>query len=72
MKEVNLDLRQEHGMMSMTNHTQFIIQEIVNTKVLKSSLCYDNDAHILRRDITILASPATQVAFKSFSLMEQP
>ena len=59
-------------MMSMTNHTQFIIQEIVNTKVLKSNLCYDNDVHILRRDITILAGPSTQVAFKSFSLMEQP
>ena len=39
---------------------------IYNTEVLKSNLCDYNDAYILvRGDITIIASPATQVAFKT-------
>ena len=39
---------------------------IYNTEVLKSNLCDYNDAYILvRGDITVVAAPATQVAFKN-------
>ena len=37
-----------------------------NTEILKSNLCDYNDAYILvRGDITVVAAPATQVAFKN-------
>ena len=37
-----------------------------DTKVLKSNLCYYNDVYILvTGDITVIAAPATQVAFKN-------
>ena len=37
-----------------------------NTEILKSNLCDYNDAYILvRRDITVMAVPTTQVAFKN-------
>ena len=37
-----------------------------NTDILKSNLCHYSDAHILiRGDITVVAAPATQLAFKS-------
>ena len=36
-----------------------------NTEILKSNLCDYSDAYILiRGDITVIAAPATQVAFK--------
>ena len=36
-----------------------------NTEILKSNLCDYNDAQILvTGDITVVAAPATQVAFK--------
>ena len=36
-----------------------------NTEILKSNLCDYNDAYILvRGDITVVAAPATQLAFK--------
>ena len=39
---------------------------IYNTEVLKSNLCDYNDAYILvRGDITVIAAPTTQVAFKN-------
>ena len=39
---------------------------IFNTEVLKSNLCDYNDAYILvRGDITVVATPATQVTFKN-------
>ena len=41
-----------------TNETTY------NTKVLKSNICDYNDAYILvRGDITVVAAPASQVAF---------
>ena len=37
-----------------------------HTEVLKSNLCDYNDAYILvRGEITVVAAPATQVAFKN-------
>ena len=37
-----------------------------NTEILKSNLCDYNNAYILvRGDITVVATPATQVAFKN-------
>ena len=37
-----------------------------NTDILKSNLCDDNDAYILLRgDVTVVATPETQVAFKN-------
>ena len=37
-----------------------------NTEILKSKLCNYNDAYILvRGDITVVAAPATQAAFKN-------
>ena len=39
---------------------------IYNTEVLKSNLCYYNDAYILLRgDITVTEAPELQVAFKN-------
>ena len=40
-----------------------------NTEVLKSNLCGYNSAYILvRGDITVRANPATQVAFKNYTI----
>ena len=37
-----------------------------NTEILKSNLCDYNDAYsLVRRDITVMAVPTTQVAFKN-------
>ena len=37
-----------------------------NTDILKSNLCHYSNAHILiRGDITVVAAPATQLAFKN-------
>ena len=43
------------------------INEIIyNTEILKSNLCDYNNAYILvRGDITVVAAPATQVAFEN-------
>ena len=39
-----------------------------NTKVLKSNICDYNDAYILvRGDITVVAAPASQVAFTNWA-----
>ena len=43
---------------------------IYNTEVLKSNLCDCNDVYILvRGDISVVESPATQVAFENFALI---
>ena len=43
---------------------------IYNTEVLKSNLCDCNDAYVLvRGDITVVESPATQAAFENFALI---
>ena len=56
-------------MMTIQQQTYYATNEITyNKDILKSNLCDYNDAYILvRGDFTVVASPATQVAFKNYA-----
>ena len=56
-------------MITIQQQTYYATNEITyNKDILKSNLCDYNDAYILvRGDFTVVASPATQVAFKNYA-----